>query len=92
MIDIALVVLQNSTDLEKVRGVQSEICPASSHDAYQAVSIKVEKLSDAEDEDDPAPITLPRIKLEPEVSCVSVYILGEFHKYGFPSFYKLLLQ
>jgi hypothetical protein len=72
MIDTVLVVLQNSTDLENFRGLHSEICPASSHDAYQAVSIKVEKLSDAEDEDDPASITLPRIKLEPEVSCVSV--------------------
>jgi hypothetical protein len=87
-----LIVLQDLTDLEKVRSPHSEICPESSHDAYQAISIKVEKLSDAEDEEDPDPVTLPGIKLEPEVSCVSVSVLGGFQKYGCSSFYKLLLQ
>jgi hypothetical protein len=92
MVDTALVVLQNSTDLEKLQGPQSEICPASSHDAYQAISIKVEKLSDLEDEDDLTPTAFPGIKAEREVSCNSVSVLAGFHRYGYPSFYKLLLQ
>jgi hypothetical protein len=37
------------------------------HDANQAVNIKV---SDAEEEEDPVPITFPKIKAEPEVSCL----------------------
>jgi hypothetical protein len=76
-----LVVLQDLTDLEKVHSPHREICPASSHDAYQAISIKAEKLSDVEDEDVPAPVTFIAIKAEPEVSCVSVSMLGGFHKY-----------
>jgi hypothetical protein len=65
-----LVVLQNIPDLEKVRGLYSEICPASSHEAYQAVSIKAEVFSDAEEEEYPVPITFAGIKAEPKVSCV----------------------
>jgi hypothetical protein len=87
-----LVVLQDLTDLEKVRDPRREICPASSHDAYQAISIKAEKLSDAEDEEDPVPITFPAINLEPEVSYVSVSTLCGLHRYGYPSFYRLLIQ
>jgi hypothetical protein len=68
----AFVVLQNLADLEKGQGLCSEICPASSHDAYEAVSIKAEESSDVEEEEYPVPITFPRIKAEPEVSCVSV--------------------
>jgi hypothetical protein len=67
----ALFVLQNPTDLEKVQGLPSEICPASSHDAYPAVSIKAEIFSDAEEEEYPVPLTFVGIKVEPEVSCVS---------------------
>jgi hypothetical protein len=69
---IAFVVLQNLTDSEKVLSPCSEICPASSHDAYPAVSIKAEVFSDAEEEEDPVPLTCVGIKTEPEVSCVSV--------------------
>jgi hypothetical protein len=69
-----LVILQDLSDLEKVRRPHSEIYPASSPEGHQAISIKVEKLSDAEDEEDPAPVTMPGISLEPEVSCVSVCV------------------
>jgi hypothetical protein len=69
---IAFVVLQNLTDLEKVRDMCSEMCPASSCDAYQAVAIKAEVFSNAEEEEYPVRITFPGIKAEPEVSCVSV--------------------
>jgi hypothetical protein len=67
-----LVVLQNLADSEKIRGLCSEICPASSHDANQAIRIKAEVFSDAEEEENPIPITFLGIKAEPEVSCVSV--------------------
>jgi hypothetical protein len=80
-------VLQDLTDLEKVRSPHREICPASTDKAYQAISIKAEKLSDAEDEDDPVPVTFPVINLEPEVSCVSVSMLCGLHIYvGIPHF------
>jgi hypothetical protein len=83
----ALFVLQNPADLEKVQGLHSEICPASSHDAYQAISIKAEVPSEAEAEEDPLAITFPGgIKAEPEVSCVSMLVLGSFKNTGIPFF------
>jgi hypothetical protein len=85
---VALVVLQNPN----VRGLCTEMCPASSHDAYQDIGIKAEVLSDVEEEEDPVPITFPEVKAEPEVSCVSVSVLGRFHKYRHSFFYELLLR
>jgi hypothetical protein len=80
MMDAGLVVLQNVADSEKERSLCSEMSPAASHDAYQAISIKSEVPSDAEAEEDPLAITFPAgIKAEPEVSCVSVSMLGRFH-------------
>jgi hypothetical protein len=77
-----LVVLQNLTDSEEVRGLCGEIYPASSHDAYHPISIQAGEISDAEEEEDIVPITFPEIMVEPEVSCVSVCpVLGRFHKY-----------
>jgi hypothetical protein len=87
-----LVVLQNPTDLENVQGLGTDLYPASFHDACQAISIKAEELSDAEEEEDPPAITLPGIKAEAEVSCVCLSMLGEFHKYTYSLFYELLLQ
>jgi hypothetical protein len=74
-----------------VQGQCTEICPASSYGAYEAISVKAEVLSDVEEED-PLATAFPEIKAEPEVSNVSVSILGEFHKYRYPSFYELSLQ
>jgi hypothetical protein len=68
---IALVALQNLADSEKVQGLCCEICPASSCDIYQAITIKAEVCSEAE-EVYPVPITFAGIKAEPEVSCHSV--------------------
>jgi hypothetical protein len=70
-IKLQFVVLQNLADLEKVRGLCSEKCPASSCDAYQAVTIKSEVFLDAEEEEYPVETFLD-IKAEPEVSYVSV--------------------
>jgi hypothetical protein len=68
---IAFVVLQNLAELEKVRDLRSEMYPASSCDAYQAVNTKAEVFSDAEEVGYPVPLTFPGIKAEPEVSHVS---------------------
>jgi hypothetical protein len=91
MTDAAFINLQNPTDLEsvQVRGLCSEICPASSHDAYQAISIKAEVLLDAEAEEDPLAITFPGgIKAEPEVSSVPMCMLAGFHEYRYHAFYR----
>jgi hypothetical protein len=85
-------VLQYSAVIGKVRGLHSEICPTSSHDAYSTIRVKDEVFSDAEEEEYPVPPTFVGIKAESEVSCVSMPMLGRFHKYRYPSFYKLLLQ
>jgi hypothetical protein len=80
MMDVGLVVLQNLADSEKECSPCSEMSPAASQDAYQAIRMKAEVLSDAEAEEDPLAITFPGgIKAEPEVSCVSVSVLGRFH-------------
>jgi hypothetical protein len=73
MTDAAFLDLQNPADLERVqvRVLCGEICPAASHDAYQAIVIKAEVPSDAEAED-PLAITSPGIMAEPEVSCLCV--------------------
>jgi hypothetical protein len=40
----------------------------TSHDAYQAMNVKAEEVSDAEEEEDLVPGTFLEIKAEPEVS------------------------
>jgi hypothetical protein len=86
MIVMALFVLQDVTDLKKVRGLCHEIYTASSHDVSHAISIKTEELSDAEVVEEPVQITFTGIKNEPEVSCVFISMLGGFHKYTFSQF------
>jgi hypothetical protein len=82
MTDAAFLDSQNRADFEwvRVRGLSGETCPTSSQDAYQKISVKAEVPSDAVAEEDPLAITSPEIKAEPEVSCVSVSLLGGFHK------------
>jgi hypothetical protein len=65
------MVLQNYTDLgNAVPGPCAETC-STSHDATQAMNIKGEEVSDAEETVDPLLITVPKIKAELEVSCMS---------------------
>jgi hypothetical protein len=85
---IALVVFQNLADSEKERGACGEMYPGTCLDAYKHISIKVVKLSDAEYEEYPLPITFPGIMAEPEVSCESVSVLEVFQKDGIPRFAK----
>ena len=54
-------------------GPYGEIYPAS-HDANQAMNIKAEEVSDAQEEVDPLRITIQDIKAEPEVSCMFLYV------------------
>jgi hypothetical protein len=68
------MVLQNYTNAETVLvGPCGETYPAS-HDAVQAMNIKAEEDSDAQEERDPVRITVQEIKAEPEVSCVFLYV------------------
>jgi hypothetical protein len=67
-----MVVLQNCLDSQKdVPGSHCEARASSSH-SVQAVNIKVEEVSDVEDEEDPVPMTFMEIKFEHEVSYMSV--------------------
>jgi hypothetical protein len=69
-----MMILQNHTKLEMdVQDPCGEMHPASC-DASQEINIKVERVSDAEKEEGPMPITFPKIKMEPEVRCMSLYV------------------
>jgi hypothetical protein len=46
----------------------------TSHDASPAINIKDEEVSDAEEEAGPVPIAFSKIKAEPEVRCMSLYV------------------
>jgi hypothetical protein len=83
MIDKDMMVLQIYTNLEEfVPGPCGETYPTSD-DANQTMNIKAEEVSDAEEEEGPVPITFPKIKAEPEVSCMFVcLLLGRCHRYA----------
>jgi hypothetical protein len=67
-----MMVLQNHADLEtEIQGPCRETY--TSCDESQAINIKVE-VSDAEEEGGPVPNTLPEIKTEPQVRCLSLYV------------------
>jgi hypothetical protein len=51
-----------------VPGLYSETCPVSSQDADQVMRMKVEEVSDMQEEDVPVPLTWQAIKAECEVS------------------------
>jgi hypothetical protein len=56
--------LQNSTNSENI------LVGPYVETSDQAMNVKVEEISDAEEEEDPVRITFPEIKAEPEVSCM----------------------
>jgi hypothetical protein len=71
MIDKDMMVLQNRTNSEmEVQDPCGETNPTSG-DASQAISTKVEEVSNAEEEEAPVPITFLKIDAEPEVRCMS---------------------
>jgi hypothetical protein len=65
-----MLVLQDCAhSQEDVPGSCTETYSTSSHDANQAINIKVEDVSDVEEEENPVPISFPGIKAEHAVSC-----------------------
>jgi hypothetical protein len=78
-----MMVLQNCMDFLKIElGSITDTCPMSFHDGNQIADIKVEEASDTQEVEDPLLITLPEIKVEHEVSCMSVcLLLGTSHRY-----------
>jgi hypothetical protein len=79
MTDKGLLVLQDcSHSQEDVPGTCTETCPASSHDAFHAVNIKVEVVSDVEEEENPVPISFPGIKAEQAVSSLFSFPAGSW--------------
>jgi hypothetical protein len=74
MIGKDMMVLQNHTNSEmEVQDPCDETNPTS-RDASQAMNIKVEEASDAEEEAGPVPISFLEIKAEPQVRCMSLYV------------------
>jgi hypothetical protein len=74
MTDKGVMVLQNYTNSENVLvGPCGEIYPTSQN-ANRAMNIKAEEIIDAEEEEDPLPVTLQEIKAKTEVSSMSLYV------------------
>jgi hypothetical protein len=72
----SMLILQSCRDLEKCVPVPcSETYATPSHNANQAMNIKVEELSDIEVEEHPVPITFTGLKSEHEVSCKWLFSL-----------------
>jgi hypothetical protein len=65
-----VVILQSCTNAENVLVGSYGETYWTPHDANQAVNVKTEAVSDAEEEEDPVSITSAEMKAEPEVSCV----------------------
>jgi hypothetical protein len=65
MIDKEMIFQIRTNSEMEVQDPCDETNPTS-HDASQAISIKVEEVSGAEDEVDPVPIPFRKIKAEPE--------------------------
>jgi hypothetical protein len=74
MIDKDVMVLQNHTNSAIEQQNPCGDPNPSSRDVSQAINIKDEEVSDAEEEEGPVPITFLKIKLEPEVRCMSLYV------------------
>jgi uncharacterized protein YaaN involved in tellurite resistance len=72
------VVLQNSTNSENILvGPYGEMYPAC-HDASQAMNIKTEEVSDAQDDADRVKMRVQEMKAEPEVSlCFCMPTVGQ---------------
>jgi hypothetical protein len=70
-------------------GPYGETCPGC-YGADQATNIKDEDISDAKDEEDPAPITIREIKIEPDVSLCLCPMLGRYYGYAeMPNFFVI---
>jgi hypothetical protein len=78
MTDKGMLVLQDCAhSQEDVPGSCTDTCPTSSHDANQAINIKVEEILDKEEEEDPLPI-FPGVKAEHAVSSLFSFPAGSW--------------
>jgi hypothetical protein len=69
-----VMVLQNLTNSTMdLRDPCGEPIPTTA-EASQAINIKIEEVSDAEEEVGPVPITFPKIKAEPQVRYMSLHV------------------
>jgi hypothetical protein len=67
-----IVILQNCISLPNdAPGSHSE----TRHAGVEFISVKVEEMTDTEEEESPASVTSPAIKAEHDVSCVFVYFV-----------------
>jgi hypothetical protein len=73
MIDIDMMVLQNYTKSENISVGPYCDTHAACHDANQALNIKAEEISDTGEEKEPVSKTIQEMKVEPEVSYMSLY-------------------
>jgi hypothetical protein len=69
-----MMVLQNHTNSEMEVQDPCDETNTKSRDPSQGINIKVEEVSDAEEEAGPVPIPFPKIKAESEVRCMSLYV------------------
>jgi hypothetical protein len=70
MTDKGMFVLQDCAhSQEDVPGSCVQALPTSSYNAFEAINMKVEEVSDVEEEEDPLSITFPGVGAEREVSC-----------------------
>jgi hypothetical protein len=70
------------TDRDVTKEVCSEKCPLSPQDAIQLMSVKVEEVSNVQEEKFPVPVTWQEMKTELEVSSLSVWpLLSRWNRY-----------
>jgi hypothetical protein len=68
------MVLQSYTNSENILAGSYGETYSACLDANQAMNIKAEEVIDAEEQEDPLPVTLQEIKAKTEVSSVSLHV------------------
>jgi chemotaxis signal transduction protein len=77
---ISVVVLQNRMGvLNREIGPCSEPCVLCTHGGNELTGINVESVTDITEAEDRQPTTIPVVKTEPKVSCMSVLSVCTFH-------------
>jgi hypothetical protein len=75
MIDKGMMVLQNNTNVEEMAPGSCGGTYATSEDANERMGIKAEEVPEVKKEEYHVPITFQKIKADPEVSYMSLYVL-----------------
>jgi hypothetical protein len=80
-----VVVLQNPMDFLKCElGSSNETCVTSIVDGNEVIGIEAEMVSSMTEEEDRESMTVPIIKMEPEVSCVPVVSVTHISRRLYP--------